>query len=178
MRNNNNLFGIAVGIVGLAYGLYSQYKMTKVAYKLDLSIDKLATDYEVVDIPQNIVDTAMKQAVEQEVSAIAHKAALSASVEITANIRKEVKQEVANRFEDISEQVSNEISVQVSHIDTSALSAKVTKKAEERILEKFDGQLDGVLDNYNKELKNVGRIYSSIAEVMTKHDEPKALYFK
>lgn len=175
MKNNSaTLIGLAVGAVGLAFGLYSQYQMHKVSKKLDVAIDDLDLKTS-VDISKDIVDAATKQAVDREVSTVAHKAALAVSVEVTSELRKEVRDAVNAKFDDLSAKVTEEISAQVANIDKDAMTNRISKRAEQKVVDKFEHSLDGVLENYNHELKNVGRIYQSIAETMRRDDRPSYL---
>lgn len=175
--NNKNMIGVIVGVAGVLYGLYSQSKMNKIATRLNMAVNDLALESS-IDIPRSIIKAATDQAIAREVSAIASQAALTVSKEITANINKEVKQSIDNQFDDLSEQVSNALSEQVSKIDTEALSNKITKKAEQKVLEKFDGVLDDVVGNFNKELKNVGKVYYSFTEALGRGEALKNTYFR
>ena len=131
--DNKNTIGVLLGIAGIAYGVYSQSKMNKLAKKLNQTIDDLG-DKTSIEVSKDSVDAAIDQAVEREVSIVAHKAAIATSVEISSSIRKEVKQTVDSEFSNLSSKVSDEISTQVANIDKDALTSKVTKKAEQKIL--------------------------------------------
>lgn len=161
MKNNKNLIGIGVGLAGLAYGLYSQSKMERVAHKLNVTINDLASNME-VEVPKGIIKAATEQAVNKEVSKVARDAVIDISDEITNNVRKQVKDAVDVRFDSLSEKVANELSIQVAKIDTDALSAKVVKKAEEKILAKFDTVLDGSVTEFNKKLSVADQMYASM----------------
>ena len=171
------VFGIAIGLAGVVYGVYSQHKMNKIAAKLNIAIEELS-EKTPVEVSEEVVAVATEKAIDREVCIVAHKAALACSAEMASTVRKEVRQTIDVEFVKLSEQVSDEIANQVANIDKEALSNKVTRKAEQKILDKFDGSLDDVLDKFNGELKNVSKIYSSIADAMSKRDESKANYFK
>jgi len=177
MKQNNSLIGIAIGVVGISYGLYSQSKMNKVAKKIDLSIDSLDTNMN-VNIPQIIIDTAINKAVDRGVSSAIDTAVTTISSEITSNMRKEVKQSISVRFNDISEQISVELADQVSKIDKNTLSDKVAKKAEQKIIEKLDGVVTDASKTFHTELKNMGKVYSSMMYQAPRYEIPNSVYFK
>ena len=159
--NNKNLIGIGVGLAGLVYGLYSQSKMDRVARKLNVAIDDLADNLD-IEVPKGVVKAATEQAINKEVSKVAHEAIMDIADDINVDIRKQVKDAVNVRFDNLSEKVANELSIQVAKIDTDALSAKVVKKAEEKILAKFDTVLDGSVTDFNKKLSVADQMYASM----------------
>lgn len=176
---NLNIIGVAIGLCGLAYGLYTQVKMEKIAGKLDKTVNELAANTEVT-IEESILVKAAEKAVNREVSVLAHKAAISTVCTISSDMRKIVQEAVEQEYSNISKSVSDKLADQVSNIDIDVLRTKVTNKAQDKILEKFDGSLDGVLDNFNRELRNVSKIYSSIAGTMApaQKEEPKYIHLQ
>ena len=48
------------------------------------------------------------------------------------------------------------------------MEREVVNKAKDAVVEKFDRKLDGLLDEFNDNLQNVQKIYSSIAKSMAK----------
>lgn len=173
MRSNNSIIGIVIGIAGVAYGLYSQQKMNKVASKLNMTINEIDATM-AVDIPKNVVKSAMDQAVTREVSQLVKQTASEISEEVSTNMKSEVTQAINNRFGEVSEQVSTE----VAKINTDALSAKVTKKAEQLVVSKFDSTLDGLVDTFNRDLKRVGKMYYSMTETMFRPNDTKSMFFR
>lgn len=174
--NNKNLFGAVVGLAGLAYGMYCQHKMNKVVEKVGIAISDLDTSI-TIDVPKKIVDTAIEKAVDREVSSLADKAAISVSAEITSNMKEQVKVAIGTKFDNISEQVAVELSDQVSKIDKDALADKVSKKAEQKVLSKLDKVLDESASTFNKELKSMAKVYSSVAYPTNRYGLPKSIYF-
>ena len=178
MKNSTNLIGVAIGIAGVMYGLYSQSKMNKVASKLNVAISDLDMNA-TIDVPKHVIKTATDQAVTREVSALAKQAASDISDEITTNMKAEVTKAISTKFNDISENVSAELANQVSKINPEELSNKVIKRAEKIVVDKMDGALDGLIAEFNKDLKNVGKTYGSMSRVMDiQRAYPGGIYFR
>lgn len=181
MKSNENLgvIGILVGLAGLAYGAWQSKKTMDVSKKLDISLSDLEKSTP-VDVKQSVVDEAIRRAVDREVKgAVAETSALIRN-DIRGEIEKSVRKEVDGSLKTIKEEVAETISDQVANIDEYALKETVTKQAEKKILQKFDGSLDGLLGDFNHQLNNVNKIYSSIADTLkgNRSDSSKDLTFR
>ena len=64
--------------------------------------------------------------------------------------------------------MSVELTNQIKRLDIKDVEQEVISKAKEAVAEKFDRRLDGLLDEFNANLNNVQKIYSSIAKSMSK----------
>lgn len=160
------IFGIAVGLVGVGYALGTRSKMAKISDNLERSIDELASKTP-VDIPNDMIQRAVEKAVALEVKQAVSKATDVVSVEIKRDIRKQVSDAVESEYSNIKDAVLEELVKEAANIDAKRVRADVEKAAKEHVLEKFDGNLDDILENFNDQLKNTSKIYTSIADAMT-----------
>lgn len=151
----------AIGVVGYIGYLHS--KINKISAMIGVAVDDLSSNTEVT-ISQDILDLALQRAVDREVSYISSKI----SRDVNTEIRSQVKYSVDEASSDIKDSVSTEIAKQVKNIDVSGMEREVIRKAKDAVAEKFDRKLDGLLDDFNGNLENVQKIYSSIAKSMTK----------
>lgn len=156
MKNSNLelIVGIGVaiaGMIGIGYAIGTRSKMNTLCEKLDTSIDKLSDDIP-VDIPEKLVSRAIENAVQREVAA---------AVKLATN-------EVERQYTAISDGVTDEIAARVARIDEAKLRKEVVEKAKKQIADKFDDKLDDLLEEFNGNLQNVGKIYTSIAKSFTK----------
>jgi hypothetical protein len=94
------------------------------------------------------------------------------AADVTAELRTEIKNKVriavSDAFASVKGSVSDETKRQVAKLDISELRTEVKEEAKEKILAKFDGDLDDILTEFNQNLANVQKIYTSIAENISK----------
>lgn len=155
--------GILSTIGGLGYIGYLQSKLNKLSAMIDVAVDDLATKTE-VSISDDMLRAAIQRAVDREASYISNKV----SIDLNSEIRSQVKSSVSMHASDIKASVATEITKQVKNIDISDIEREVVNKAKDAVAEKFDRKLDGLLDDFNANLNNVQKIYSSIAKSMAK----------
>lgn len=172
MKNSNLdlIVGIGVfvaGIFGVGYAIGTRSKVNRLCEKLDTSIDNLSDDIQ-VDIPDKMVQRAVEAAVKKEVAAAVKLATDEVIASAERDIRKEVTAEVERQYTTISDGVTTEIATRVARIDEGKLRKEVVEKAKKQIADKFDDKLDDLLEEFNGNLQNVGKIYTSIAKSFTK----------
>ena len=120
------------------------------------------------------VDKAVDREVEYEVKTATNRIIRDIEKEIAAQVKTEVEKDRI----DIEAKVSKEIEKQVSNIDLTAMKKDIKERASTKIMQKFDGNLNDILDNFNSNLTNVQKIYSSIAKSITREDSGKEMTFK
>lgn len=171
------LGGLVLGSAGIGYAFGTHNKMAKVSKTLDCSIDDLAKNTN-VDIPEAMVKRAVERAVESEAARAVTRATHMAVQEIKADIHKQVTAAVEKEYDRIKDSVLREITDEASKISVDRVRAEVESEAKKKALEKFDVSLDGILTNFNDNLKNTSKIYSSIANSITKQNDGKEFVFK
>ena len=171
------LGGIILGSIGIGYAFGTHNKMAKVSKTLDCSIDDLAKNTN-VDIPEAMVKRAVERAVETEANRAVTRATHMAVQEIKTDIHKQVTAAVEKEYDNIKDSVLREITDEASKINIDRVRTEVENEAKRKALEKFDISLDGILTNFNDNLKNTSKIYSSIANSITKQNDGKEFVFK
>lgn len=171
------LGGIILGSAGIGYAFGTNNKMAKVSKTLDCSIDDLANNTN-VDIPEAMVKRAVERAVESEAQRAVTRATHMAVQEIKTDIHKQVTAAVEKEYDRIKDSVLREITDEASKINIDRVRTEVENEAKRKALEKFDISLDGILTNFNDNLKNTSKIYSSIANSLTKQNDGKEFVFK
>lgn len=171
------LGGIILGSIGIGYAFGTHNKMAKVSKTLDCSIDDLANNTN-VDIPEAMVKRAVERAVESEAQRAVTRATYMAVQEIKTDIHKQVTAAVEKEYDRIKDSVLREITDEASKINIDRVRTEVENEAKRKALEKFDVSLDGILTNFNDNLKNTSKIYSSIANSITKQNDGKEFVFK
>jgi hypothetical protein len=160
------LLGIGIGLVGVGYAIGTRSKMARISENLNRSIDELASQMP-VDIPNDMIQRATEKAVAYEVKKTVGKATDGIMVEIKRDIHKQVSDAVESEYSNVKGTVLDELVNAASKIDVGRVRSDVEKAAKEHALQKFDANLDGILENFNDQLKNTSKIYTSIADSMT-----------
>ncbi|MBR1703143.1 MAG: hypothetical protein IJ716_14545 [Lachnospiraceae bacterium] len=160
MRNNDIL--VLLGAGALAYSIYQGVKMSKVLNKLGLAIDGIS-DMDIPEIKNEMINSVVQQAVEREVRSGVQKASEAAIKSVRNDISAEVQSSVRNAYNDVREDVKKQLEKQVGEVSIERVRREVVEKAKDRAAEKFESDLTDILQKYNDDLRNVSRIYSSIA---------------
>ena len=160
--------GIAFGLIGVGYALGTHSKMTKISDNLERSIDDLASDVP-VDIPNDMIERAVERAVAYEVKQAVCKVTDKVKHDVEYDMHKQVSDAIEQEYSNIKEVVLKNATDEAAKIDVKRVRYDVEKAAKEKALEKFDDNLDDILENFNDQLKNTSKIYSSIADSVTKY---------
>lgn len=164
MTNESKLIiGVLTVIGGVCYVGYLHSKIDKLSSMIDVAVDDLSSKTQ-VNISDAVLDLAVQKAVDREVGYISNRITRDLNLEI----RTQVKHTVNASSSDIKNSVSAEIASQVKNIDISDMEREVVNKAKDAVAEKFDRKLDSLLDDFNDNLNNVRKIYSSIEKSIAK----------
>lgn len=164
MTNESKLIiGVLTVIGGICYVGYLHSKINKLSSMIDVAVDDLSSKTQ-VNISDAVLDLAVQKAVDREVGYISNRITRDLNLEI----RTQVKHTVNASSSDIKNSVSAEIANQVKNIDISDMEREVVNKAKDAVAEKFDRKLDSLLDDFNDNLNNVRKIYSSIEKSIAK----------
>lgn len=163
--------GIVLGIGTLAYSIYNDIRIDRIAKNIDVSVKELSNRTHVY-ASDAMVEKAVEKAVERATARAVVDAKYRAEKKIEADVHKQVKEALDGLYSDFKKSVSAEMTKQAAAINMKELREEVVEKAKEAAMEKFDDNLDDILEKFNSELDNVSKIYSSIADRFTKkHDE-------
>ena len=164
--------GAVAGSVAFIY-----HKVDKIAKMLNKSVADLSRDIH-VDVDEAMVGAAVKYAVDSTVDRVVNNAARSAALEVSTDIRRQVRTKVEEAYKTIETDVSKEISIQVARtVDMDDLKRDVISEAKKAVIAKFDGKLDDLLNDFNANLQNISKIYSSIAGSISKTNESGKMVF-
>lgn len=170
------LTGFVVGLVGIGYAAGTRTKMNQISEKLDMSIDDLV-HHTKIDIPHELIEHAVERSVEKK-SQIAIDSTVSRAMQKADSIiRSSVSSTIENQYSSIKDRVLDEVTRRVSNINEDRLRDDIYNAAKEKAIEKFEANLDDILEKFNSDLENVGKIYKSIANAMTK-GEGKEMTFR
>lgn len=135
--------------------------------KLVNAATKHISDLTAVDVEQSIVDLAIRDATNREVSRAVTSALLKVESDISEETARKVKGAVQQSYGKLQKAVTDAIAREAAKVDKDDIMREATERAKELMIEKFDGKLDNLLEDYNRNLENVSKIYQSIASSMT-----------
>lgn len=168
--------GFVVGLVGIGYAAGTRSKMNQVSEKLDKSIDDIVRDAR-IDIPNGLIERAVERSVEAKTRIAIDNTVSRAMDKADSIIRSSVSTAIKNQYGELKNRVLGEMTKRVSNINEERLRDDIYNAAKEKAVEKFEANLDDILEKFNNDLENVGKIYKSIANVMTK-SEGKEMTFR
>lgn len=168
--------GFVVGLVGIGYAAGTRSKMNQISEKLDKSLDDIVRDTR-IDIPNGLIERAVERSVEAKTRIAIDNTVSRAMDKADSIIRSSVSTAIKNQYSELKNRVLGEMTKRVSNINEERLRDDIYNAAKEKAVEKFEANLDDILEKFNNDLENVGKIYKSIANVMTK-SEGKEMTFR
>lgn len=170
-----NIISISVAGASLIGTLFAGYKLSKV---YSVVSDQIADNID-IDVPESVIREAIETAVQREVAKISRRVESEASEKIrnavndvTSRAKREVtgsvNAAVITATKNLDDSVTAEVKKQINNIDIRELKKEIKKEAKDKILDKFDNELDSLLGDFNQNLENVSKIYSSIAGSVAK----------
>lgn len=120
-----------------------------------------------VDVPQEIIDNAVTNAANRQVSLAVQNSVDNVKDIINQETRRRVKQAVTDNYSRISESVVDSVKKEVVKISAEGLADEVRKAARKELISKleskFDDVIEDVTDSYTKNLDNMNKLYESMA---------------
>lgn len=167
--------GLGTGLIGIGYSLATWSKMAKVSERLDHSIDDLATNMD-IDIPQDMIDKALEQAVALEAKKAVERATRDAMDTLKRDIHTTVSNAVEEEYKTIRDSVLDKTVQAAAKIDIARVTRDVERAAQEKALSTFQANLDGILNTFNENLNNTAKIYNSIASSVTRTGDREVVF--
>ena len=159
--------GLIVGGVAICFSIAQSVRLSRISKFVRDGVEQTASNID-VNVSDSIIAEAVDLAVRREVDRSTRRVAADVTSELRTEIKNKVQIAVSDSFTSIKSSVADETKRQVSKLDISELKTEIKEEAKEKILAKFDGDLDEILSEFNQNLANVQKIYSSIAENISK----------
>ena len=157
---------VAVGCIGIGYGLKCRKEMKELAEKIDKSIDEIEKGT-VVDVSEDIVEKAVDEAVAKKTTDAVNRCVSRIIVDVEKDMHNQVKSAVTKKYEFMEASVTREIEKQIKEIDIDSVKEKVVEKAKEAASEKFNDSLEDVLNEFKERLNSITKVYKSIEETFS-----------
>ena len=159
--------GLVIGGAAICFSIAQSIRLTKISRFVRDGVERTASNID-VNVSDSIIAEAVDIAVRREVDRSTRRVAADVTAELRTEIKNKVRIAVSDAFASVKGSVSDETKRQVAKLDISELRTEVKEEAKEKILAKFDGDLDDILTEFNQNLANVQKIYTSIAENISK----------
>lgn len=145
-----------------AVSIYLWKKIRKIEWTVGVAIEDISNKT-AINVSDAIIETAVQRAVNRELQSVIN----SINRQLYNDINREVRESVDTSYSKIKNAVSDEVAKQVKNINIHGIEREAVAKAKDAIAEKFDNKLDGLLEEFNDNLTNISKIYSSIAKTMS-----------
>lgn len=145
------IVGLVVGVIGTAYGIWRDKKSNDLAKKLDTTLTSLENKTH-VDISEDVVAKATRNAVERHANAYAKKAAEETSDFIRSDMDSMIRKDVDRVYSDLKSKVSERVDEEIENLDFDAMTEEAQKKFGKMAFDSmcnrsgFSGQLVRVAD--------------------------------
>ena len=136
--NEVGIFGIVVGVVGAAYGIWQEKKRSDISKKLDVSLEELEKKTP-VDIREDIVNKATMNAVDRVVSAAVQQAVEKVSDQIRSDADSMIRKDVDRVYADLKDGMQERVNEEIDAIDYDEMRSSVRRKAEQKVFDEFCG---------------------------------------
>jgi hypothetical protein len=125
--NEVGIIGIVVGVIGTAYGIWREKKGNDLAKKLDTTLSSLESKTK-VDISQDVVNKATKNAVERHANAYAKKAAEEAADLIRDDMDSMIRKDVDRVYNELKGKVDKRVDEEIENLDFDAMTEEAQKR--------------------------------------------------
>lgn len=152
------------GFAGTAiYAHVNARRLKRLSDRFCVAIDHIVDETD-IQIPQEIVDKAMKEAV-----AKAAKNQVEASaIEITSKVRPYMSEHIRNKVEDCTRNLEDDIKAeyrkQIKNLDLDDVRTEVVAEVREKALKMIKSNMDDIIEKHNDELDATARVYESLKE--------------
>ena len=119
--------GVIIGVAGTVYGIWREKKSNDLAKKLDTTLTNLENKTE-VNISQDVVNKAVKNAVERHASAAAKRAADQAGENIRDDMDSMIRKDVDRVYSELKGKVSERVDEEINNLDFDAMTEEAQKK--------------------------------------------------
>ena len=178
--NEVGIIGLVIGAIGTGYGIWREKRSNDLAKKLDTTLSSLESKTK-VDISQDVIDKAVKNAVERHANACVKKVAQETADLIRDDMDSMIRKDVDRVYNDLKESVQERVSEEIASIDYDEMRAEIRRKAERKVFDEFCnvsniGRVFGnVVRGSNNAVQNMEEVSGILSQFWSDSDKIKAL---
>lgn len=171
--NGAGIFGIIIGICGVAFAGWQAKKTREACNKLGVAMESVEKNTP-VDIRQDIVDKAIERAVDREVVRASEKSIAVIQSNMKDAVHKRVKEAVDDDLSRIDTTVKAKAKELVDGIDKEAFRQKIVDAGAETLSNDFSHSLDGLLADAKSKVTYMTSTISGLAEAFLPIRKPNS----
>lgn len=150
--NDLGIVGVVVGVIGTAYGIWREKKSNDLAKKLDMTLSSLESKTK-VDISDDVVNKAVRNAAERHASAATKRVADEVGERLRDDMGSMIRKDVDRVYSELKGKVSDRVDEEIESLDFDAMTEEAQKKFGKMAFDRmcrnsgFSGQLVRTADN-------------------------------
>ena len=149
--NEVGIIGLVIGAIGTGYGIWREKKSNDLAKKLDTTLSSLESRTN-VDISQDVIDKAVKNAVERHANACVKKVAQETADLIRDDMDSMIRKDVDRVYNELKSKVDKRVDEEIKNLDFDTMTEEAQKKFGKMAFDSmcnrsgFSGQLVRIAD--------------------------------
>lgn len=152
------------GFAGTAiYAHINAKRLKRLSDKFGVAIDHIVDETD-IQIPQEIMDRAMNEAVKRAAKNQVDVCAISIATAIKDEMRNDIRKRVDACTSDMESDIKTEYRKQVKNLDMKAIHNEVVAEVSRNANKQVKDAVDDIVERSNDKLETVTRVYESIEE--------------
>lgn len=158
---------LLVSAVSIIFAGKASSKLNRFSKKIGMTLEDLSNKTS-VEITEEMVNRCTETAVQKAADKAANSVIATIRSDADAVISSKVQDAIQNQYDNVKDDVTRELRKQVSRINVSSLKAEIKDSVKREVTDRLHNEMNDILDSYNSQLTDIGKIYSSIADSMSK----------
>lgn len=159
---NTILRGVATtGAIGGA--VVCVHEVRKSRDILNFAVGRIGENVD-VQVSDDLINVAVERAANRQIQKAVNDVVRDSKEQIALQTKEAVEERVIETRKQINDNVSDRIAEECRKIHEQDLLKEIRDQASEKLANKLDCKLDSITDEYTRNLSNMGKIYSSLAD--------------
>ena len=155
--------GIIAGFVAtIGYAISCTQKLNAVSDRLNMTVKDIVDGVN-IDIPETLINDAVKDAVNKEARYQVEKAANKAAGDVVKEYKSDIQTAVDEEFKLQKSELTKTLRKKIDDVDINEIKREVKIEAKNYVAEKLKKDLDDISDKYTDQIESMSNIYSTIA---------------
>ena len=152
------------GFVGTAiYAHINAKRLKRLSDRFGVAIDHIVDETD-IQIPQEIMDRAMNEAVKKAAKNQVEVSAVTISATIQNDMKRTLREKVEDCTKNLEDDIKAEYRKQIKNLDLDDIRSEVVAEVREKALKMIKSNMDDIIEKHNDELDATARVYESLKE--------------
>lgn len=152
------------GFAGTAiYAHANAKRLKRLSDKFGIAIDHIVDETD-IQIPQEIVDRAMNEAVKKAAKSQVEVSAVTISAAIQNDMKRTLREKVEDCTRNLEDDIKAEYRKQIKNLDMEDIRTEVVAEVREKAMKMIKSNMDDIIEKHNDELDATARVYESLKE--------------